>query len=74
MIKQIIFVCLVAFFAYYAGTNGLTPAKVMNWFDERDITQTIEDVFNKTIEIAEEKKIAEKANGVIDSMKGKISE
>ena len=54
MIKQIIFVCLVSFFAYYAGANGLTPAKVMDWFDERDITQTIEDVFNKTIEIAEE--------------------
>ena len=74
MIKQTIFVCLVAVFAYYAGANGLTPAKVMDWFDEREITQTIENVFNKTIEIAEEKKIAEKANGVIDSMKGKISE
>ena len=60
MIKQIIFVCLVSFFAYYAGASGLTPAKVMDWFDERDITQTIEDVFNKTIEIAEEKKIAKK--------------
>ena len=74
MIKQIIFVCLASFLAYYAGANGLTPTKVMDWFDEREITQTIEDVFNKTIEIAEEKKIAEKANGVIDSMKGKISE
>ena len=74
MIKHIIFVCLVAVFAYYAGARGLTPAKVMYWFDERDITQTIEDVFNKTIEISEEKKIAEKANGVIDSLKGKISE
>ena len=74
MIKQIIFVCLVSFFAYYAGANGLTPVKVMDWFDESDIIQTVEDVFNKTIEIAEDKKIAEKANGVIDSMKGKISE
>ena len=74
MIKQIIFVCLVLFFAYYAGANGLTPVKVMDWFDERDITQTIEDVFNKTIEIAEEKKIAEKTDGVVDSLKEKISE
>ncbi len=74
MIKQIIFVCLVSFFAYYAGANGLTPAKVMDWFDERDITQTIEDVFNKTIEFAEEKKIAEKTDGVVDSLKEKISE
>ena len=74
MIKQIIFVCLVSFFAYYAGANGLTPAKVMDWFDERDITQTIEDVFNKTIEFAEEKMIAEKTDGVVDSLKEKISE
>ena len=57
MIKHTIFVCLVAVIAYYAGAKGLTPAKVMDWFDERDITQTIEDVFNKTIEVAEEKKI-----------------
>ena len=69
MIKHTIFVCLVAFFAYYAGAKGLTPAKVLNWLDERDITQTMEDVFNKTIEIAEQKKIAEKTRGVIDSFK-----
>ena len=69
MIKQIILVCLVAVCAYYAGANGLTSAKVMDWLDEREITQTIEDVFNKTIEIAEQKKIAEKTSGVIDSFK-----
>ena len=69
MIKQIILVCLVAVLAYYAGAKGLTPAKVMDWFDERNITQTIEDVFNKTIEIAEQKKITEKTSGLIDSFK-----
>ena len=69
MIKHTIFVCLVAVIAYYAGAKGLKPAKVMDWFDERDITQTIEDVYNKTIEIAEEKKITEKTSGVIDSFK-----
>ena len=69
MIKHTIFVCVVAVFAYYAGSKGLTPTQVKNWFDERDITQTIEDVFNKTIEIAEQKKIAEKTSGVIDSFK-----
>ena len=69
MIKQIILVCLVSVFAYYAGAKGLTPAKVMDWFDERNITQTIEDMFNKTIEIAEQKKITEKTSGLIDSFK-----
>ena len=69
MIKQIILIFLVAVFAYYAGAKGLTPAKVMDWFDESDITQTIEVVFNKTIEIAEQKKIAEKTSGVIDAFK-----
>ena len=69
MIKHTILVCLVVVFAYYAGAKGRTPAKVMDWFDEREITQTIEDVLNKTIEIAEQKKIAEKTSGVIDSFK-----
>ena len=69
MIKHTIFVCLVAVLGYYAGAKGLTPAKVIDWYDERDITKTIEDVFNKTIEIAEQKKIAEKTSGVIDSFK-----
>ena len=69
MIKHTIFLCLVAVFAYYAGAKGLTPAKVKELFDERDITQTIEDVLNKTVEIAEQKKIAEKTSGVIDSFK-----
>ena len=69
MLKQIILVCLVSVFAYYAGAKGLTPEKIMDWFDERDITQTIEEVFNKTIEIAEHKKIAEKTSVVIDSFK-----
>ena len=69
MIKQIILVFLVAVFAYYAGAKGLTMAKVMDWFDEREVTQTIEDVLNKTIEIAEKNKIAEKTDGVIDSLK-----
>ena len=69
MIKHALFVFLVAVFAYYAGAKGVTPTKVKDWFDERDITQTIEDVYNKTIEIAEEKKITEKTSGVIDSFK-----
>ena len=67
MIRQIILICLVAVFAYYAGANGLTVSKVIDWFDEREITQTVEDVYNKTIEIAEQKTIAEKTSDVIDS-------
>ena len=67
MIRQIILIFLVAVFAYYAGANGLTLSKVMDWFDEREITQTVEDVYNKTIEIAEQKMIAEKTSDVVDS-------
>ena len=69
MVKKIFLVCLVAVFAYYAGAKGLTPEKVIDWFDERKITQTIENLFKKTVEIAEQKKIAEKTSGVIDSLK-----
>ena len=68
MIRQIILICLVAVFAYYAGANGLTVSKVMDWFDEREITQTVEDVYNKTIEIAEQKTIAENTSDAIDSL------
>ena len=69
MIKQLILVFLIAFFAYYAGAKGLTLAKVFDWFEDREVTQTIEDVFNKTIEIAEKNKIVEKKDGLIDSFK-----
>ena len=48
MIKHTLFVFLVAVFAYYAGAKGVTPTKVKDWFDEREITQTIENVFDKT--------------------------
>ena len=68
MLKKIFLVCLVAVFAYYVGAKGLTPVIVMDWFDEREITQTVEDVYNKTIEIAEQKTIAEKTSDVIDSL------
>ena len=68
MIRQIILICLVAYFAYNAGENGLTVSKVMYWFDEREITQTVEDVYNKTIEIAEQKKIVDKTTDVIASL------
>ena len=68
MIRQIILIFLVAVFAYYAGANGLTLSKVMDWFDEREITQTVEDVYNKTIEIAEQKTIAEKTSDAMDSL------
>ena len=67
MIRQIIIICLVAVFAYYAGANGLTVSKVMDWFDEREITQTVEDVYKKTIDIAEQKTIAKKTSDVVDS-------
>ncbi len=69
MIKQIILLFMVAFLAYYAGAKGLTLVQVKGWFDERRVSQTIGDVFNKTIGIVEQKKIAEKTSGVIDSFK-----
>ena len=51
MIKRIIFVFLVALIAYYAGTQGLTPGNVVDWFNERDFVQTFKDVLNKMIEM-----------------------
>ena len=51
MIKRIIFVFLVALIAYYAGTQGLKPGNVVDWFNERDFVQTFKDVLNKMIEM-----------------------
>ena len=51
MIKRIIFIFLLALIAYYAGTQGLTPGNVVDWFNERDFVQTFKDVLNKMIEM-----------------------
>lgn len=74
MIKRIIFVCLVAFIAYYAGAKGLTPANVADWFNESNIVQTFKNALNKTLEFAEEEQIADKAGEVIDDVKEKVSD
>ena len=73
MIKRIIFVCLIAVIAYYAGTQGLTSGNVIDWFADNDILQTLKEKFNEIFNLAEEKQVAEKAGKIIDILKEKIS-
>ncbi|MFL2743889.1 MAG: hypothetical protein ACJ0BM_03530 [bacterium] len=73
MIKRIILISLVAVFAYYAGTQGLTPGNIKDWFEEKKITETLKSTLSKTLEIAEEKQLAEKAGNLIDDLKEKVS-
>ena len=54
MIKLIIFVCIVVVIAYYAGTQGLTPDNVIDWFADNDILQTLKEKFNEIFNLAEE--------------------
>ena len=69
MIKRIIFVCLVAVIAYYAGSQGLTSGNVIDWFSDNEILQTLKEKFNEIFDLAEEQQVAEKAGKFIDNLK-----
>ena len=73
MFKRIILVCLIAVIAYYAGAQGLTTGNVVDWFTENDIFQTSKEVLKEIFELAEEQQVVEKAGGVIDSLKEKVT-
>ena len=73
MFKRIILVCLIAVIAYYAGDQGLTPGNFIDWFTENDIFQTSKEALQEIFELAEEQQVVEKAGGVIDSLKEKVT-
>jgi len=73
MFKRIILVCLIAVIAYYAGAQGLTPENVVDWLTENDILQTSKEALKEIFELAEEQQVVEKAGGVIDSLKEKVT-
>ena len=73
MFKRIVIIGLVFVLAYYAGTKGLTTGDIADWFEESNITGIIHKTFNKTIEFAEEKQVAIKAEKIIDELKGRIT-
>jgi len=73
MFKRIILVCLIAVIAYYAGAQGLTTGNVVDWFTENDIFQTSKEALKAIFELAEEQQVVEKAGGVIDSLKEKVT-
>ena len=73
MFKRIILVCLIAVIAYYAGAQGLTTGNVVDWFTENDIFQASKEALKEIFELAEEQQVVEKAGGVIDSLKEKVT-
>ena len=73
MFKRIILVCLIAVIAYYAGAQGLTLGNVVDWFTENDIFQISKEAMKEIFELAEEQQVVEKAGGVIDSLKEKVT-
>ncbi len=73
MIKRIIFVCIVVVIAYYAGTQGLTPGNVFDWFADNDIFQTLKEKINEIFNLAEEQQVDEKAGKIIGDLKEKVS-
>ena len=73
MFKRIILVCLIAVIAYYAGAQGLTLGNVVDWFTENNIFQISKEAMKEIFELAEKQQIVEKAGGVIDSLKEKVT-
>ncbi|MFL2809847.1 MAG: hypothetical protein ACJ0DG_12480 [bacterium] len=73
MFKKILIICLIAGFAYYAGAKGLTIGDITDWFEESNITGIIKQTLNKTIELAEEKQVAIKAEKIIHELKVNIT-
>ena len=73
MFKRIILVSLIAVIAYYAGAQGLTLGNVIDWFSENDIFQISKEAMKEILELAEEQQVVEKAGGVIDSLKEKVT-
>ncbi|MBC8220819.1 MAG: hypothetical protein H8E67_09675 [Proteobacteria bacterium] len=74
MKKMIVIIGLVAGFAYYAGSHGITLGNIGDWFEESNISETLKNTLNKTLELAEEKQVAEKAGILIDDLKEKVSD
>ena len=73
MFKRIILLCLIAVIAYNAGAEGLTIGNVVDWFTENDIFQISKEAMKEIFELAEEQQVVEKAGGVIDSLKEKVT-
>ena len=72
MIKMIVIICLVAILAYYAGAKGITPGNISDWIEESNITETLKNILSKTLKLAEEKQVVEKAENLIVDLKEKI--
>jgi len=60
MIKRIILISLVALFAYYAGTQGLTPGNITDWFEENKITETLKSTLSKTLNLRKRNRLQKK--------------
>ncbi len=74
MIKRTVVVCIVVVIAYYAGTQGLTPGNVIDWFADNDILQTLKEKFDEIFNLAEEQQVDEKAGKIIENLKEKVSD
>jgi len=57
MITRIIFVFILVVIAYYAGTQGLTPGNVIDWFADNDILQILKDKFSEIFNLVEKQQV-----------------
>jgi len=73
MFKRIVIIGLVVVLAYYAGAKGITTGDITDWFEESNILEILSKTLYKTIELAEEKQVAIKAEKIIDELKVNIT-
>jgi len=57
MIKRIIIVFILVVIAYYAGTQGLTPGNIIDWFADNDILQILKDKFSEIFNLVEKQQV-----------------
>ena len=74
MKKRIVIIGLVAGFAYYAGSHGITLGNIGDWIEESNITETLKNTLSKTLELVEEKQVAKKTGILINDLKEKVSD
>ena len=74
MKKKIFIICLVVVFAFYAGAHGITLGNIADWIEESNITETLKNTLSKTLELVEEKQVAEKTGILINDLKEKVSD
>ena len=57
MIKKIVFLLLVIIISYYAGSKGIKPKEVIDWFQKNNVTQILKNKILQSVDFRNETKL-----------------